>query len=143
MDARVTGQGCSTAPECRGVPVVRWDGTAAATLIAEVEACVAAGARFAVLAAAPPLGHGAEAGALLARWWPTAHDRLAGLCAGWAVLVPGADVNPGLLARYAVQDPALPFPVRTCADQAEAFVWLVSKLETLDAVPVRAAAARR
>jgi hypothetical protein len=143
MGAQFAGRACAAPPERRGGSLIlRWDGTAPAALIAQIEACLAAGTGFAVLGAGPPSGRGAD-DALLARWWSATRGRLAGLCAGWAVLVPGADVNPGLLARDSVRDPALPFPVRTCADQAEAFVWLVSKLETLDAVPVRAAAARR
>lgn len=128
-------------PPSDGLPIVRWDGTAPAALIAALEARLAAGARFAVLAAAPPLGRDEERG-LLARWWSTVRGRLAGLCAGWAVLVPGADVDPALLAHHAVRDPAPPFPVRACADQADALLWLRARLAQAGAVSPRAATPR-
>lgn len=137
--ARLARQDCSAVTERGGSAILRWDSTAPAALIAGAEARLAAGARFVVLAAAPPLGRDGDR-ALLARWWSAAHGRLAGLYAGWAVLVPGADVDPGLLARCAVRDSAFPFSVRACADQAEGCLWLRARLEESGAMSSCAAA---
>jgi hypothetical protein len=139
--AQTARQHSSPAPAPGSSVIVHWDSAAPALLIAAVEARLAAGTRFAVLAAVPPLGRG-EDHALLARWWSAVHGRLAGRCTGWAVLVPGADIDPALLARHAVRDSAFQFPIRACADRAEALRWLRVRLMEASATSPHAAAPR-
>ena len=113
------------------LPVLDWDGRSATSLIAQVETRLAVGARFVVLAPTSPLGRVADRG-FLEGWWRAAQPRLTGLCAGWATIVPGADVNPGHLS---VQPSGLnfaEFPVRACADRAEALWWLQVQLAKTD-----------
>ena len=145
--ARLAGQH-PAAPRSRGaewpfaagnspaLPLLHWDGRVATTLIAQVEARLASGERFVVLAAAAPLGRGADR-ALLDRWWRAAQGRLDGRCAGWAVLVPGADVRPALLPASAGLTEMVGFPIRACADQAEALWWLRGRLAETQAASGR------
>lgn len=127
MGPQPMGLDCPAVPQGGDLPIVCWDGARPSALIAALETRLASGTQFAVLSSAPHLGRGTDV-ALLAHWWSTRIDRLAGLCVGWVVLVPGADVNPALLSRHGAQDSGLPFPVRPCADRADALVWLNTRL---------------
>ncbi len=116
------------------LPVLSWDGRTPTTLIGQVEARLAVGARFAVLANTTPLGRAADRG-FLEGWWRAAHPRLGSLCAGWAVLVAGADVNPGLLLGADTVADFAAFPIRNCADRADALWWLRTRLAKADSAP--------
>lgn len=100
--------------------VLDWDGRSPIALIGAVEARLAAGAPFVVLAPSTPLGRAADRG-LLEGWWRVALPRLAGLCVGWAALVPEAAIPAEPTTDGA-------FPIRFCADRAEALWWLRSRL---------------
>ena len=111
--------------------VLNWDGRTPTSLIGQVETRLAVGARFVVLAPTSPLGRAADRG-FLAGWWRAAQPRLTGLCAGWATIVPGADVNPGHLSVRADEFDFVEFPIRACADRAEAVWWLQVQLAKPD-----------
>jgi hypothetical protein len=113
------------------LPVLNWDGRTPMSLIGQVEARLAAGTRFEVLAPTSPLGCAADRG-FLDGWWRAAQPRLSGMCAGWATIVRGADVNPGHLSASADRLEFADFPIRACADRAEALLWLRGQLAKTD-----------
>ena len=114
--------------------MLSWDGRAPTSLIGQVEARLAAGTRFVVLASMTPLGRPADRG-FLEGWWRAAHPRLGGLCAGWAVLVARAGVDPGRLLRDDTVADFPAFPIRTCADRADALWWLRTRLAKAEPAP--------
>ena len=112
------------------LPILSWDGRTPTSLIGQVEANLAAGMRFVVLATTSPLGRVADRG-FLEGWWRAVQPRLAGMCDGWAVVVPDADAHPGRCSAQLMRRPGdfafVDFPVRFCAERAEALGWLQAR----------------
>lgn len=117
-------------PASSMLPILSWDGRTPTSLIGHVEASLAGGMRFVVLAATSPLGRVADRG-FLEGWWRAVQPRLAGMCDGWAVIAPDADAHSGHFPAQLMRQPSnfafVDFPVRFCAERAEALGWLQAR----------------